>query len=164
MTPARSCLIFTALGLGLLLGGCAEHRSRPAPTASSAPGTTETAPAPATRGREAGEAATRAPGGHRTGKAPAETATLPDNTGIAACDDYLASYVACHRAAAIYQPDQIQDRYEAMRTSLLRDSQDPQIRPQLAARCNALASQLRQALHGKSCEGGPASPSTSPSD
>jgi hypothetical protein len=88
---------------------------------------------------------------------------LPDSTGIAACDDYLASYVACHRAAAIYQPEQIQGRYEAMRTSLLRDAQDPQIRPQMAARCNALASQLRQALHGKSCESPIATPGSASS-
>ena len=77
---------------------------------------------------------------------------LPESTGIPACDDYLASYVACHRAAAIYTPDQIQPRYEAMRTSLLTDSIDPNVRPQLSARCTGLASQLKQALHGKSCE------------
>ena len=47
-----------------------------------------------------------------------------------------------------------------MSTSLLRDSQDPDIRPQLAARCNSLASQLRQALHGKSCDSAPAATSS----
>jgi hypothetical protein len=49
-----------------------------------------------------------------------------------------------------------------MRTSLLRDSQNPEIRPQLGARCNSLASQLRQALHGKSCANEPAEAGSSP--
>ncbi|MBV8158217.1 MAG: hypothetical protein JO278_11205, partial [Dyella sp.] len=49
--------------------------------------------------------------------------------------------------------------YEAMRDSLLRDSQDPNTRPQLSGRCTALAQTLRQALHGKAC--GPTNPGTS---
>jgi hypothetical protein len=78
-----------------------------------------------------------------------------DRTGIAACDDYLASYRACHRAAGIFTPDQIEPRYQEMRQSLLRDAQDPNIRPQLALRCNSLARSLREALHGKSCSPSP---------
>jgi hypothetical protein len=93
---------------------------------------------------------------------PTTNSKLPDRTGISACDDYLSSYLSCHRAANIYAPNQLQGRYEAMRTSLLRDSQDPDIRPQLAARCNSLASQLRDALHGKSCDANAAPASTSP--
>lgn len=78
-------------------------------------------------------------------------AGLPAHTGIQACDDYLASYRACHRAAAIYKPDQIESHYQQMRQSLLRDSLRPEIRSQLGARCNSLARTLRQALHGKAC-------------
>lgn len=78
--------------------------------------------------------------------------SLPDHTGIAACDDYLSSYLGCHRAADIFPPDQLPARYQTMRTSLLRDSRNPATRPQLAARCNSLAAQLRQSLHGKSCD------------
>lgn len=83
-------------------------------------------------------------------------ASLPKTTGIPACDDYLSSYIACHHAAGIFTPGQLPARYEAMRTSLLRDSQNPDIRPQLAQRCNSLASQLREALHGKACAVNPA--------
>jgi hypothetical protein len=72
-------------------------------------------------------------------------------TGIAACDDYLASYVACHRAAAVFPPDQIESRFGTMRTSLLQASQDPKVRPLLGARCTAMAGQLSQMLQGKSC-------------
>ena len=87
---------------------------------------------------------------------------LPDKTGIAACDDYLSSYIACHRAAAIFPPDQLPSRYRMMRNSLLRDSLNPDMRPQLATRCNSLARQLRQALHGKSCDVNPAPASSTP--
>jgi hypothetical protein len=151
-------LLFVA---GLLLAGCANHPARTgAATASHPQATSESQPQTTARpGENTGEV--RATHGRSRTAAHEEPATeLPENTGIPACDDYLASYVACHRAAAIYKPDQIQERYEAMRTSLLRDSQDPQIRPNLAARCNSLASQLRQALHGKSCTGAPAAPSS----
>jgi hypothetical protein len=75
-------------------------------------------------------------------------------TGISACDAYLASYVACHRAAAIFPPDQIQSHYQDMRASLLHDSLDPTIRPQLGARCVSLTQQLKQVLHGQSCASG----------
>lgn len=87
---------------------------------------------------------------------------LPANTGIAACEDYLASYRACHRAAGIYAPDQIESHYQQMRQSLLRDSLKPEIRPQLAARCNSLAGTLRQALHGKACTPVPADADSTP--
>ena len=85
---------------------------------------------------------------------------LPAHTGIPACDDYLASYRACHRAAAIYNPDQIESHYQQMRQSLLRDSLRPEIRSQLGARCNSLARTLRQALHGKACASDPATASS----
>jgi hypothetical protein len=74
----------------------------------------------------------------------------------------LASYVACHRAAGIYAPDQIESRYDQMRHSLIEDSQDPDMRPQLGTRCAALANQLHQVLHGKSCDGGSAANGGSP--
>jgi hypothetical protein len=79
-------------------------------------------------------------------------AMLPEHTGVAACDDYLSSYLACHQAAGIFPPGQLKSRYQAMRTILLHASQDPATRPQLAARCTLLATQLRQSLHGRSCE------------
>ena len=49
-----------------------------------------------------------------------------------------------------------------MRAGLLRDAKNPDIRPQLAARCNSLASQLRQALHGKPCAETPAPATSTP--
>lgn len=135
--PTLSRLTLATLIAGMLLAGCAKHESTRPTHATAAPATTSTTPKA------------------RTAVAPVRSepaqASVPDKTGILECDDYLASYLACHRAAAIYAPNQLQSRYEAMRSSLLRDSQNPNIRPQLGARCNSLASQLREALHGKSC-------------
>lgn len=136
---------------GFLLSGCADHPStrttRPVSTTTSA--SSAAASNARTNAAEKRERTT-------SEKTPGAKADLPENTGIAACDDYLASYLACHRAAKIFVPSQLQSRYEAMRTSLLRDSQNPDIRPQLGARCNSLATQLRQALHGKACAPDPA--------
>lgn len=153
-------LTFILLGAGLLLAGCAGHPARSGTSAESRQATSETRAQPVTPATESKGQARVAHGERSAGTAAEPAIGLPENTGVPACDDYLASYVACHRAAAIYKPDQIQGRYEAMRTSLLRDSQDPKIRPNLSARCNSLASQLREALHGKSCAGSPAAPSS----
>ncbi len=132
-------LALASLAACALMAGCADRPVKPTPHASHFPHAHPAA---------AGEAAS-------ADTARAESA-LPANTGIPACDDYLASYRACHRAAAIYAPDQIESHYQQMRRSLLRDSLRPEIRPQLAARCNSLAGTLRQALHGKGCAPDPA--------
>jgi hypothetical protein len=155
-----SRLTLAATLAGLLLGGCADH-----------PATRATVPSTATKTHVAATSAhsTDDQPVHRSSTAATSAraddtniADAPENTGIAACDDYLSSYLACHRAAKIYAPDQLQSRYEAMHTSLMRDSQNPDIRPQLGARCNSLASQLRQALHGKSCASAPEPSSSTP--
>ncbi|HEY0198937.1 MAG TPA: hypothetical protein VGC19_10420 [Rhodanobacter sp.] len=147
-------LTLAALSAGLLLAGCTDKQAaRPTTTSTrvSSQATTRTVDSTATTTSH------RSRNGSRVAKS-----RLPDHTGIAACDDYLSSYLACHRAAGIYTPGQLPARYDAMRTSLLRDSLDPDIRPQLAARCNSLASTLRDALHGKACDQSPASNSTTP--
>jgi len=152
MTPNRPILL-ALLACSVALAGCSSKPATTHPaTAATAPhGTAATPTAPAT-GVTRPKATTAArPGGKQ----------LPDSTGIPACDDYLASYVACHRVAAIYTPDQVEPRYEQMRTSLITDSLDPNIRPQLGARCTSLAQQLRQALHGKSCDSATPAPATS---
>ncbi|MEO7148851.1 MAG: hypothetical protein ABIY40_02795 [Rhodanobacteraceae bacterium] len=84
-----------------------------------------------------------------------------DMVGVASCDQYLSTYKACHRAAGIYAPDQIDARYDTMRDTLLRDSKDPAKRVTLDGRCRSLAKGLTDALHGKSCDAAPASASTS---
>ncbi|MFC5579760.1 hypothetical protein [Rhodanobacter terrae] len=145
--PILTRLTLVAMVGGLLLTGCAEQKATRTTTTSTETSSATTSAAAAGNARQR-----RTPKGHII----VTDVNLPDRTGIPACDDYLSSYLACHRAAAIFAPNQLQSRYEAMRTSLLRDSENPDIRPQLAARCNSLASQLREALHGKSCAETPA--------
>jgi len=142
----------------LALAACSDHKTRPATTTehTAAPATTTT-----TTTTTGGTPAKRSTGsGTGTPKAGKKDAPLPDSTGIAACDEYLASYKSCHLAAGIYARDQIESRYDMMRTSLLRQSQDPDMRGQLGARCTSLATQLKEALHGKSCADVPAPAST----
>lgn len=160
MMSRRSRLaLFTLVAGGIALAGCANNptstTTTPAGKAQTAGSSTRTTASPHTGG-SSGSATTRP----RPGATPTPESSPPPagSTGIPACDDYLASYVACHRTAAIYPPDQIEGHYEAMRDSLLRDAQDPNTRPQLSGRCTSLAQTLRQALHGKAC--GPTSPAT----
>lgn len=149
------------LGLaGLVLAGCSHEAAKP--TASSTTTSTSSTAAPATRTTSSTTGSRSTGSAVRKASTAVSDAGLPSSTGVPACDDYLASYRSCHRAAAIYPADQIDSRYEQMRHTLLRDSQDPDIRPQLANRCNSLASNLKQALHGKSCAPDAAPASTSP--
>jgi hypothetical protein len=146
----------------LALAACSDHKTRPDTGAgrTASPTSTTTTTTGGTPSRRSTGTAAPAP---RTGtgtKAGGKEAPLPDNTGIASCDEYLASYKSCHLAAGIYARDQIENRYELMRTSLLRQSQDPDMRGQLGARCTSLANQLKEALHGKSCADVPAPAST----
>jgi hypothetical protein len=146
----------------LALAACADHKPKPATTqtVTATPGSTTST----TKSRTATTSVTGVPAGKTTksGTAPAAAASgpLPDSTGIAACDEYLSSYKSCHLAAGVFARDQIEPRYEMMRTTLLRQSQDPDMRDQLQNRCVSLASQLKDALHGKSCADTPAPAST----
>ncbi|WP_158886213.1 hypothetical protein [Rhodanobacter sp. L36] len=150
-------LTLVALTASLILAGCADKQvARPTAVTTT---TTSRANGPTTRTVDATIVPTRT---HSSTSTHVSKSHLPDHTGIPACDDYLSSYMACHKAAGIYSPGQLPSRYEAMRTSLLRDSLDPDIRPQLSARCNSLASTLRDALHGKACNSTPAAAGTAP--
>ncbi|TCV97188.1 hypothetical protein EC912_101183 [Luteibacter rhizovicinus] len=145
----------------LALAACADHKAKPATKTVTTTSTTVVPAAPATSTHTtSGGTKTTSTTPRTSRQASANNAPLPENTGIAACDEYLASYKSCHLAAGIYKSGDIETRYEDMRTSLLRQSQDPDMRDQLSARCTSLASQLKQALHGKSCTDAPAPAST----
>lgn len=160
MTTLQTRLVPTLLVAGMLLAGCSHEKAKPVaqPMPESRPtSTTKQAPAP-----HRNKVSRTAPANdHMANDNSAET-EQSEQTGIPACDDYLSSYIACHQAANIFAPGQLPQRYQAMRESLMRDSKNPDMRPQLAARCNSLARQLRDALHGKSCAVEPASESSSP--
>lgn len=90
-----------------------------------------------------------------TRPAPAPAA-IPVVTGVASCDAYLASYLACHRAAGIFPADQLPARYQAMHDSLLAAANDPQTKPYLDARCQGLTRQLQASSQGRPCDTPPA--------
>lgn len=152
-------LIPLAAATALFAAACSTPAPRPPPP-SSTPTSNQTAaptaPAPApkpTSQQTSNSAPTHKP------------LTIEDNsaaTGIGACDDYLASYKGCHRAAGIFSADTLDHHYQEMHDHLVELSKDPRMRDQLAARCTALANQLKKALHGKSCDAPPASASSSP--
>lgn len=150
--PFRLALAATAATL--LLAGCASDTETRTVTTTTPSSSRAAATRPATP-----STSTHRSTSHTA--APSD-ANLPEQTGIPACDDYLSSYLACHRAAGIFSAEQLPLRYEAMRTNLLRDSQNPDVRPQLVERCNSLARSLRQALHGKSCDAEPAPAGSAP--
>ncbi|OOG58391.1 hypothetical protein [Rhodanobacter sp. C03] len=162
--PTLPRLTLSGIIAGLLLAGCAHQPAARTTPKVATTSTTATTSTPATAGSSSAVRSPRhsttpaTPKGHVT----VENVNLPAQTGIPACDDYLSSYMACHRAAGIYTADQLPKRYEAMRTSLLLDSENPDIRPQLAARCNSLAVVLREALNGKSCAVNPAPAGSTP--
>jgi hypothetical protein len=79
---------------------------------------------------------------------PSQKAAL---TGIPACDSYLDSYLACHRAAGTYTAEALQTHYQTMRDTLLQEANDPGTRPYLANRCLGLTQQLQASLQGRAC-------------
>lgn len=148
-------LAFAFSGLcTVVLAGCASHpqKTRTArPVSNAAPRPAQ--PAPVIPRNE-------------TGTAPNEQLPPAPNgmVGVASCDQYLSTYKACHRAAGIFAPGQVETHYELMRDSLLRDARDPLKRATLDQRCRALSGQLQEALHGKSCNAVPAAASTAGTD
>lgn len=143
MTPSARHAILLAGTLTLFAAGCADQNTRstasPAPQATTTSSTAPVTPTAASERTAAG-----------TSTQTANT-TPPDKTGIPACDDYLASYKGCHRAAGIYAPDTIDAHYKDMRDTLLKESRDPSKRSALAGRCVSLAKLLKESLHGQSC-------------
>src|SRR6201991_1700631 len=107
--------LIVPLGLaGLILAGCTHQAPKPT-TSSTTSTTTSSVAAPATRTTTSTTGSPRTGSTVRKASSAVSDAGLPSSTGIPACDDYLASYRSCHRAAAIYPADQIDSRYEQMR-------------------------------------------------
>jgi len=154
----RSTFRIVPLVVGaLVLAACSDHKPRPQPVT-----TRTTVATPATTGTRTTTSTTTSTSKPvvRTTTTSTKQAPLPESTGIAACDEYLASYKSCHLVAGVFARDQIDSRYDMMRTSLLRQSQDPDMRDQLGTRCASLASQLKDVLKGRSCADTPAPAST----
>lgn len=72
-------------------------------------------------------------------------------TGVQACDDYLTSYRACHRVIGAYGEEDIERRYQSLRTSLIERSLDPAQHDALQQNCASLSSNMKDALAGRDC-------------
>lgn len=135
--------IAVAIVLGLMVGCAGDpSRSEPEPATRVEP---MSPPAMAEPVAEQADASVRLE--PRREDAPA----LAESTGIVACDDYLASYLSCHRVIGTYDAANLEDRYEKLRLSLLEESRDPELVPELQTRCTNLAGLMKDALKGRAC-------------
>jgi hypothetical protein len=73
-------------------------------------------------------------------------------TGIAACDDYLSRYRACHRTLAVYDEATIESRLAQLRNTLIADTIDPTKRDMVETRCTSLQADMTEALAGRECD------------
>lgn len=137
-----------AIALGLL-AGCAGDPTRS--DAAAEPPVAAVEPAPAPKAAEPVRETSPAPAPARMEVRDDPAPPVDEITGIVACDDYLATYVSCHRAIGTYEPDSLQSRYDALRASLIKDSRDPALRTDLEARCNNLAQMMKDALKEREC-------------
>lgn len=128
----------------LLIVGCAketrEEASAPAP---SEPSASQSAPASSTAKQPAASAEPAA--------AAEPAAELPEQTGVKACDDYLANYKACHRVIGAYSPDAIDRKYDELRTNLLQRSTTEDGKKQIQNQCASLAATMTEALNDREC-------------
>lgn len=81
---------------------------------------------------------------------------LPEHTGVKACEDYLATYKACHRVIGAYAPDAIDQKYDELRSNLLQRSTTDEGKTQIQNQCASLAATMKEALNDRECT--PAAP------
>lgn len=136
----------------LTLGACTQNPTRddrrsdaPAPRSQPAPRATAPAAAPTPPAASAPVSPRPAPG------APASEAQA-QFTGIEVCDEYLATYKACHTVIGAYAADQIDARLATLRTTWQQRAADPAQRDGLAAQCESIAAEMETALDGRDCE------------
>ncbi len=131
----------------LALGACAQRptrdeapRSAPTPrSAPSAPSAPAAAPAPPAA------AAPSAPLAATPEDAPREF------TGIAVCDEYLATYKACHSVIGAYSADAMNERLNGLRTTWQERARDPAQHESLTVQCQNLTDTMKEALDGRDC-------------
>ncbi len=143
-TPALRLAPFAIAAL--LIVGCAKKTREEAPApAPSEPSASQSAPS-----SSAAKPAVSAE--------PAAAAELPEQTGVKACDDYLANYKACHRVIGAYSPDAIDKKYDELRTNLLQRSTTEDGKQQIQNQCASLSATMKEALNDRDCTAAPAVP------
>lgn len=146
MKPQLACALSLVALATLTLGACAHREPRSDRSAST--------PEPATQQEEA----VRTPPAASPPRASQETGVPPDAdseqqfTGIEVCDEYLASYKACHSVIGAYSPEDIDGRLAALRVNWLAKARDPAQRPLLEEQCQSLTATMKEALNDRECE------------
>lgn len=150
MRNARSTYIFLLTLLVLALSACAPQPTRPGAPSSSA----ETAGEDAQPSRQA-PAPAPSPVAAAPGLDVSVSASDGDDTrqftGVAVCDEYLASYRACHRVIGAYAPSSIDERLEMLRTTWQEIAADPARSDRLLEQCQSLTDTMKEALNGRAC-------------
>lgn len=133
----------------LMLSACAQKQTR-SDDVSPAPGSQGAPPTPA-----APAVAPTPPAAAPTPRAPAPPKLPEPNrqfTGVAVCDEYLASYRGCHRVIGTTDPVVVEQRLESLRTNWQSLASDPDQRETLVSQCQNLTDLMKDALNGRACE------------
>ncbi len=72
-------------------------------------------------------------------------------TGVPVCDNYLASYRQCHTTIGQTAPAAIDQNFERLRDSMVRQSGTPEGRAQISGQCKGLAALVQEALGSRKC-------------
>lgn len=146
-TPRATWIAAIAVGLLLFSAGCARQQAR-----DTAPRTEATQPdRPAARPSQPPPAAAEPPSSPST-SAPVGGASEGEFTGVQVCDEYLASYKACHATINVVPAEQLDERLAQLRTTLLAKAQNPEERDSMEALCQSLTKTMQEALNGRECE------------
>lgn len=143
----------------LVVSACAQKQTRPddaSPTSGS-----QGAPPPA-----APVAVPTPPAAAPAPRVPSPTSPPEEGrqfTGVAVCDEYLASYLDCHRVIGATDPASTGQRLETLRASWQSLARDPDQRESLVAQCQNLTDLMKDALDGRECTS-PASEFVQPGD
>lgn len=145
----RKIVAVPSVMMVMLLAACAQPQTRqdrgPATPSSGesvpiAPTAAEAAPSPAAASAPASP------------EAPIVSDVHIQFTGIQVCDDYLASYKACHYVIGTYATNQIDERLTMLKNAWLERARDPEQREALEVQCNSVAESMKEALNGRKCE------------
>jgi len=158
-----------ALLAALVLAGCAQPVRRDAPRSlpSESPGLEESIrsetearrPEKTTRKRPTAPRVQPPAGSEELPMTPLEPereavpAERPTGslTGVPVCDQYLASYRRCHTTIGQSTPAAMDEKFERLRASMVRQSGTPEGRAQISGQCKGLAALVQEALAGRKC-------------
>lgn len=154
MKTKNTLAISTLLATTLILGACARQQTRD--NRDTAPEADDATSAAAPIAPSAPVAAPAPPAASPQQEPQDQSTQLAHDahiqfTGIQACDEYLASYKACHSVIGSYAPEQIGERLSMLRATWLEKARDPDQREALEAQCNSVTATMQEALNGREC-------------